>query len=266
MVGQAATAIPTSEPVSAKKVIAELDASDSSQVNGAHCQKHDSITSTAEQVQQKYEEERRKRLRPDGDGQYVVISASEKFKHYNEDPWLSERSRAVTTKNGDHVKFLILGAGCGGVLYAVKLIKAGVPASDIRIVDSAGGFGGTYVFLATKASTTVPDELTLCTCRWYYNRYPGLMCDVESYCYLPLLEETGYIPKHKYSYGKEIREYIESITEKYGIATTAMFQTKINSLAWDEKDSQWVVKMTKERDAGLSMDINVTAEFIIPTS
>jgi cation diffusion facilitator CzcD-associated flavoprotein CzcO len=102
--------------------------------------------------------------------------------------------------------------------------------------------------------------------RWYYNRYPGLMCDVESYCYLPLLEETGYIPKHKYSYGKEIREYIESVTERYGIAKTAMFQTKIDSLIWDEKLCQWDVTMKKEHDGDQALEINVNAEFIIPTS
>jgi hypothetical protein len=138
MVGQAAIATPTTEPVPAEKLVAELDAGDWNSVNGVQSQ-------TAEQILQKYEAERKKRLRPDGDSQYVVISASEKFKHYNMDPWVNERSKAVTIKDGEHVKFLILGAGCGGVLYAVKLVEAGVPASDIRIVDSAGGFGGTYV-------------------------------------------------------------------------------------------------------------------------
>ena len=42
------------------------------------------------------------------------------------------------------------------------------------MIDQAGGFGGT----------------------WYWNRYPGVMCDVESYCYMPMLEEMGYVPKN----------------------------------------------------------------------
>jgi len=88
------------------------------------------------------------------------------------------------------------------------MIEAGVRPEDIRIVDSAGGFSGT----------------------WYYNHYLGLMCDIESYCYLPLLEETGYIPKHRYAYGEEIRNYANLIAEKWKIASRAVFQTKAKKL------------------------------------
>ena len=74
------------------------------------------------------------------------------------------------------------------------------------------------------------------------------MCDVESYCYLPLLEETKYMPKHKYSYGFEIREYLDSIAAKYELPKNAMFRTKIDSLTWNETSKQWDVAMTKERN------------------
>jgi len=96
---------------------------------------------------------------------------------------------------------LILEAGFGGLLYAVRMIEAGVRPEDIRIVDSAGGFSGT----------------------WYYNHYLGLMCDIE-------LEETGYIPKHRYAYGEEIRNYANLIAEKWKIASRAVFQTKAKKL------------------------------------
>lgn len=230
MVGQAATAIPPSEPVRLEQQKAEA--------SSANAQ-------AAIDMQKKYEQEKKKRTRPDGDGQYVDLSVSEQFKHYREDPWLDDRSDTVTINSGEHVKYLILGAGWGGVVYAAKLVKAGISASEIRIVDSAGGFGGT----------------------WYYNRYPGLMCDVESYCYLPLLEDMDYIPRHKYSYGSEIREYINAVAEKYEVSSTAMFRTKINTLVWDEKDNQWNVSMSKEGKANDSpLDINITAQFIIATS
>jgi cation diffusion facilitator CzcD-associated flavoprotein CzcO len=81
------------------------------------------------------------------------------------------------------------------------MIQAGINADDIRIVDSAGGFGGT----------------------WYWNRYLGLMCDITSYIYMPLLEEMGYMPKHKYAYGPEVREYAESIAEKWGLREKTRF-------------------------------------------
>ncbi|KIW77302.1 hypothetical protein Z517_09748 [Fonsecaea pedrosoi CBS 271.37] len=195
-------------------------------------------------IQKKYDEERQKRLRPDGDAQYVDLALSEQFKHYREDPWVDERSEKVTIKDGEHVKYLILGAGIGGLLFAVKLIQAGISASEIRLVDAAGGVGGT----------------------WYYNRYPGLMCDIESYCYLPLLEEMDYVPEHKYAYGHEIRKYLNAVADKYHLSDTAMFRTKINTLVWEESSRQWKVGMTKERKSGSQMKIDVTAEFVVAAS
>lgn len=129
-----------------------------------------------QEVLAKYEEERAKRLRPDGMEQYLDIAKS-KFKQFAEDPWVNESnpyvSKPCALADGDHVKVLVVGAGYGALLFAARLIEAGFKPSDFAFVDSAWGFGGT----------------------WYWNRYPGLMCDVESACYMPLLEEVGYIPK-----------------------------------------------------------------------
>ncbi|KAJ9605521.1 hypothetical protein H2200_010178 [Cladophialophora chaetospira] len=244
MVGQAATAIPPTGPVSNEQQKTAVNAATSAQINGAGPDLASGAAQAAIKIQQKYDEERQKRTRPDGDAQYVVLANSEKFKHYREDPWLDGRSDAVTINDGEHVKYLILGAGCGGLVFAAKLVKAGIPPSEIRIVDSAGGFGGT----------------------WYYNRYPGLMCDIESYCYLPLLEEMNYMPKHKYSYGQEIREYLNAVADKYEMSSTAMFRTKIDSLIWDESNSEWKVNMTKERTSTTPLDLHITAQFVISAS
>lgn len=230
---------------------AEVDIADhggnDTQMPGAHTSNN--AFQSVMNVQAKYEQERQKRLRLDGDAQYIDLALSEKFKHYREDPWLDERSEAVTIKHGEHVKFLILGAGLGGLVFAAKLIQtAGVAASEIRLVDAAGGIGGT----------------------WYYNRPPGLMCDVESYCYLPLLEEMQYVPKHKYSYSHEIRAYLNAVADKYGLSSTAMFRTTIKRLVWDETKSQWNVSMRKERgrdpDKQTALEMAITAEFVIATS
>ena len=131
------------------------------------------------QLEKRYGEERAKRLRDDGSSQYVDISISEKFASFLEDPWVDGANikHAETMFPDNRCQLLILGAGWGGLLYAIRMVQAGLRPQDIRIVDSASGFGGT----------------------WYWSRYPGLTCDIESYCYLPLLEETGYIPKHRYS-------------------------------------------------------------------
>ncbi|KIW94912.1 uncharacterized protein Z519_04891 [Cladophialophora bantiana CBS 173.52] len=244
MVGQASTAIPPNSPVPGGDQKTQVNAATPDRINGSHPHLARATAEAAVKIQQTYDEERQKRTRPDGDAQYIDLAISEQFKHYREDPWLDERSETVTIRNGEHVKYLILGAGCGGLLFAIKLIKAGITASEIRIVDAAGGVGGT----------------------WYYNRYPGLMCDIESYCYLPLLEEMEYIPKHKYAYGYEIREYLNAVADRYRLSDTAMFRTKINALVWDDPSCQWKVSMAKERKSGPPLEIEVTAQFVIAAS
>src|SRR5215467_3619777 len=86
-------------------------------------------------------------------------------------------------------------------------------SSRSSVAASAGCFGGT----------------------WYWNRYPGAMCDVESYCYLPLLEELGYMPKHKYSFAPEILEHSRAIARHYRLYDQALLQTSITGLRWDDE-------------------------------
>lgn len=141
----------------------------------------------AEQIQAKYAAERTKRLRADFEDQFVQLHTSDQFKHFTNDPWLpadgSTIGVSLVEDNTYDFKFVIQGAGFGGLLYASRLVEAGFNPKDMVLVDYAGGFGGT----------------------WYWNRYPGLMCDVAADVYMPMLEETGYMPKHKYSYGQELR-------------------------------------------------------------
>ncbi|KAM0301539.1 hypothetical protein ACHAPM_005769 [Fusarium culmorum] len=171
----------------------------------------------------KYAEERNKRLRPEGTAQYINLADSD-LQKLVADPWVNYEALArqdQPLQDGDSPKFLFVGAGINGITYAARLIEAGFSAQDIVLVDIAGGYGGT----------------------WYWNRYPGLMCDVEGYCYLPLLEETGYMPKHKYSFGNEIRGQCERVATHYGFR--AMFSTKVDSHVWDETKGRWIVQMTQ---------------------
>ncbi|KAF2793764.1 FAD/NAD(P)-binding domain-containing protein [Melanomma pulvis-pyrius CBS 109.77] len=194
------------------------------------------------QVQQRYDEERTKRLREDGDNQFVDISLSDKFKSFIEDPWVDTTAvkDAKTMFPDNRCQVLILGAGWGGLMYAVRMIEAGVRPEDIRIIDSAGGFGGT----------------------WYWNRYPGLTCDIESYSYLPLLEETGYVPQLRYSSGEEIRNYANLAAQKWGVAESAVFQTKAERLVWDEESKEWQVELVQQRKGEQPQTLNIRAPFV----
>lgn len=193
----------------------------------------------------KYAEERDKRLnlRPDGLKQYTNVHLSEKYSDLGKDPWIDYDALAQeepSLKDGDRIKFLITGGGHSGLLYAHRLIEAGFKSDDIRIIDTAGGFGGT----------------------WYWNRYPGLMCDVESYIYLPLLEETGFVPSYKYSPGYEIRKNAEKIAEIDNLK--ALFSTKVDSLEWDEEKGEWIVKMTRNFGPRHgSHGLTVRAQFVL---
>ena len=90
----------------------------------------------------------------------------------------------------DECDILVVGGGFGALLLWYKLRKAGF--TDVRFCEKGGDVGGT----------------------WYWNRYPGIACDVESYSYLPLLEEMEYFPTMKFASGFEILEYCQSMAEQ----------------------------------------------------
>ena len=119
------------------------------------------------------------------------------------------------------MEFAIIGGGFGGLLMGARLREAGF--EGLRVVESAGDFGGT----------------------WYWNRYPGAMCDVESYCYLPLLEELGYMPKHKYSFAPEILEHSHNIARHYRLYDNALMQTSITAMDWDDAAGRWVISTNR---------------------
>ena len=164
-------------------------------------------------VYAKYLAERDKRLVP-GRSDIVDVRHDERFARYREDPFtpVAEREPVV-----DEVEVVIVGGGIAGVVAGAHLRKVGV--ERIRIVDQAGGIGGT----------------------WYWNRYPGVMCDVESYIYLPMLEELGYIPKDRYASGQEIHQYLERLAERFDLVDDALFHTAVERAEWGEDDARWTI-------------------------
>ncbi|KAI0385746.1 FAD/NAD(P)-binding domain-containing protein [Hypomontagnella monticulosa] len=202
-------------------------------------------------ITEKYTAEAQKRMRPEGANQYQILSQSDsdRLRHLADDIWADHAALDAQTpplKAGDSPKFLIVGAGLGGISAAVRLIQAGFSADQIRLVETAGGVGGT----------------------WYWNRYPGLHCDVESYVYLPLLEETGYMPSHKYSPGVEIRHYLQDVVKKWNLEDKILFRTKVDKLEWDEAARVWECDMTTGRGpkGAESTPLSVTAEFVWGTA
>ncbi|MEE3331194.1 MAG: NAD(P)/FAD-dependent oxidoreductase [Myxococcota bacterium] len=165
----------------------------------------------------KYREERDKRLREDGNEQYIQVKGE--FENFLDDPYAPPGFEREPLN--DEVEVLILGGGFGGLLAGAHLRQAGV--EDIRIIDPAADFGGT----------------------WYWNRYPGIACDIESYTYLPLLEEVGYVPKEKYSFGPEILEHSQAIARKFDLYRDVCFQTRVEELRWNDADARWIVSTNR---------------------
>lgn len=194
-----------------------------------------------EDINKRYQKEREKRLRADGLAQFVDIETVEKFARAVRNAWPDPvyDKMAPALKDGSRCEFLFVGAGYGSLLTAVRLLDAGVAAEDIRFVDTAGGFGGS----------------------WWLNRYPGLMCDVESYMYMPLLEETGYMPKHKYSYGPELRAQAEAIAKKWGLFQNALFRVKVVSMTFDEERGEWITQLQNLRAGEEAKQITVRSRF-----
>ncbi len=172
-----------------------------------------------EEIRAKYKAERDKRIRADGEHQYIELSGA--FAHFAEDdPYVEPGFNRPAIERD--VEVAIIGGGFSGLLAGARLVEAGI--QDFRIIEAGGDFGGT----------------------WYWNRYPGAQCDIESYCYLPLLEELNYIPKEKYSYVNEIYEHSQRVGRHYGLYERALFQTRVKELRWDESAQRWIISTNRD--------------------
>ncbi|WP_169830582.1 flavin-containing monooxygenase [Corallococcus exiguus] len=169
------------------------------------------LSFSPEALKEKYRQEREKRLRADGNAQYRPLQGV--FADFDKDPYVEPGfTRPALTERTD---VLIVGGGFGGMLAGARLRQAGV--ESFRIVEKGSDFGGT----------------------WYWNRYPGAACDVESYIYLPLLEETGYMPREKYAKAPEIFAHCQRIGRHFDLYKAALFQTLVRTMDWDEGTRRW---------------------------
>jgi len=148
-----------------------------------------------------------------GAADYMAMEGE--FSHYLEDVY----SEAPVERESldDECDILVVGGGFGAMLLWYKLREAGF--TDVRFCEKGGDVGGT----------------------WYWNRYPGIACDVESYSYLPLLEEMGYFPTMKFASGFEILEYSQAMATKFGFYDHCLFHTTVEQTIWDEEAARWTV-------------------------
>jgi cyclohexanone monooxygenase len=168
-------------------------------------------------LRHKYEDERNKRLRADGNAQYLEVAGS--YARYVKDPYATSAvNRSLLT---DEVDVICVGGGYGGLLAGAHLREAGI--ERIRIIDKGADLGGT----------------------WYWNQYPGAQCDIEAYVYMPLLEQLGYVPAEKYARAPEIMEHTRAIARHYNLLDDAVLQTEVTELRWDELSARWIVSTNR---------------------
>src|SRR4029077_10893485 len=164
----------------------------------------------------KYAREREKRLRPDGNNQYIELKGQ--FAKLLEDPYTPRVERPA---KHDHVAMTFIGGGFAGLVTAARLKASGL--DDVRIVEQGGGFCVT----------------------WTWNRYPGAQCDTSAMIYMPLLEETGHMPSERYAHAPEIRAHCDRIARQYGFYDDALFHTEVTHLEWDASGGRWIVRTNR---------------------
>jgi cyclohexanone monooxygenase len=165
---------------------------------------------TMEEAHRRYKVERDRRIAAAA-GRGDVIATGD-LKRYASDPFQSPTHREAIA---DQVEVVCIGAGFAGLLVGARMKEAGF--ARVRLIDSAGDVGGV----------------------WYWNRYPEAKCDVDSLCYMPLLEETGYVPSLRYATAPEIFEHAQRIATTYKLYDHALFHTTVLDIGWDDESNRW---------------------------
>ena len=162
---------------------------------------------------EKYSVERAKRIRSDGARQYRATAGE--LAHFLADPWVKTPSARAPMV--EEIDVLVVGGGWSGMLTSVRMRQAGI--DSIRIIESGADFGGV----------------------WYWNRYPGCRCDLDAITYIPLLEETGFIPGEKYTKAEDIRLHAKNVGKQFDLYRHAVFETRATELRWSEDEARWIV-------------------------
>ncbi|MCX8560845.1 NAD(P)/FAD-dependent oxidoreductase [Mycolicibacterium mucogenicum] len=180
-------------------------------------------------MREKYAYERAKRVRPEGSAQYLE-AAGDYAEFSDNDPHTPVTPRAPIDAD---LEVVILGGGIAGLLAGAYLAKAGV--EDVHVIEAGGDFGGV----------------------WYWNRFPGIQCDNDAYCYIPLLEELDFMPSKKFADGAEILAHCQNIGKHFGLYDGAIFSTQVRTVRWDEEIKRWRLTTNRGDD--------IRARFVVMT-
>ena len=180
-------------------------------------------------LREKYLHERDKRLRAEGSKQYLELKG-EYSDFYEVDPHTPVSPRDPISED---IEVAVLGGGIAGLLAGAYLKKVGV--DDVHIIEMAGDFGGV----------------------WYWNRFPGIQCDNDAYCYIPMLEELNYLPSKKFADGAEIYEHCRRIAKHFGLYDGAILSTQVRTVRWDESIKRWRLSTNRGDD--------IRARFVVMT-
>jgi cation diffusion facilitator CzcD-associated flavoprotein CzcO len=129
---------------------------------------------------------------------------------------------------------LIVGAGFAG-LYALHKVRDQMGLTA-RAFDAASDVGGT----------------------WYWNRYPGARCDIESVHYSYSFSEAlqqEWEWSEKFAAQPEILRYLNHVADRFDLRRDIQFNTRITSMVWSEQQRQWNV--------GFENGTNISARFVI---
>lgn len=177
----------------------------------------------------KYLHERDKRLRPEGSKQYLELTGD--FAEFSEvDPHTPVTPR---TPIAEDIEVAVLGGGIAGLLAGAYLKKSGV--DDVHVIEMGGDFGGV----------------------WYWNRFPGIQCDNDAYCYIPMLEELDFMPSKKFADGAEIYEHCRRIAKHFGLYDGAIFSTQVRTVRWEDSIQRWRLRTNRGDD--------IRARFVVMT-
>ncbi|HEX9260224.1 MAG TPA: alpha/beta hydrolase fold domain-containing protein [Acidimicrobiales bacterium] len=119
--------------------------------------------------------------------------------------------------------------------------------SEVDVVVVGAGFAGMYQLVRMRElgfSTVVLEAGDDVGGTWYWNRYPGARCDVQSvdysYSWDRELDETWQWSE-KYATQPEILRYAQHVADKHDLRRDMVFGTKVDSAVWDEATERWHV-------------------------
>lgn len=168
------------------------------------------------ELREKYRAERDKRLREEGNEQYVEVK--DEFADYVDDPYID--APIERDPLSDEVDVIVIGGGFGGLLAGARLREAGI--RSLRMIEKGGDYGGT----------------------WYWNRYPGARCDIESmgysYGFDPELEQD-WTWSERYATQPEILSYAEHVADRYDLKKDVTFETRVTRAVFNEDTSRWTI-------------------------